>query len=326
MGDTEVMVRRVPIAADREPAVLRAWESAVVRPIEEAARAEAADRMRLSSAVRPDRRRAGVDSAAGAERDLADLVDRASRHLADHRKAIPELLRDAELDAERKLGELAPTFRTDVAQRLRPRRQAAREPASRLDLGPGRSVFPPPFELAPRGPNHGTPVVARADADTGELTVGAPADKNSHGLRVATAAIGLCVKPNREGTIVAGTFARYAGSWSVAGFNLSAHTEARLTLTAVADPDGRVVSQQVKTLWSRTTKSDFHLDDPDGWLLTPDPDFQVRFMADPGQRYIVFLSATVSGDQSGEPDGFAGSSFAAELTLKALWFDVELRT
>jgi hypothetical protein len=50
-------------------------------------------------------------------------------------------------------------------------------------------------------------------------------------------------------------------------------------------------------LFARATKSDNPWDDQDG-IAWP-PGFEVEFLADQGQIYKVYISATISGDQSG---------------------------
>lgn len=317
---TETALQRVAVDEVDLEAVRRAWASAVPVPspaegaVAHPGDVEDVDLERLRGESGPD---------------PADFTEGAAGRLTRLRDRLPELLRDADESAASRLAEVARAHHTHLAQVRIPRAPVSRAPVQRLDLGPGKAVFPPPYDVAEDTPKHGRPVSTAVDADLGTLTVSAPHDRESHGLRIASASIGLCLKPNREGTLVVGPFARYAGDWSMWAAHLSAHTEARLTLTAVTDPQGDEVDRRDRELWNMTTKSDLHYDSPDDWLMTPDPDFQLRFPVDPGQRYVVLLGATVSGDQSGPspmPFTVSGSYFNAEVTLKTLWFEVELRS
>jgi hypothetical protein len=153
-----------------------------------------------------------------------------------------------------------------------------------------------------------------------------PDDSDAHGLRVATASLVIIFQPSIIGTLSVRPYTKYAYSWLVAGLHLSAHSEGSLTITAVRENDGQVQDSRTVLLWSRTTESDVHSESTDG-VAWP-PDFQVNFLAEPGRRYLVSITATVSGDQSGDQSILAFPSwsvFSGCLSASVPWLVAELR-
>jgi hypothetical protein len=145
-------------------------------------------------------------------------------------------------------------------------------------------------------------------------------------LRSATASLVIIFQPSIIGTLSVRPYTKYAYSWLVAGLHLSAHSEGSLTITAVRENDGQVQDSRTVLLWSRTTESDVHSESTDG-VAWP-PDFQVNFLAEPGRRYLVSITATVSGDQSGDQSILAFPSwsvFSGCLSASVPWLVAELR-
>jgi hypothetical protein len=193
-------------------------------------------------------------------------------------------------------------------------------------LPPGLHIFGPPFDLDRPGPTAGAPAESHASRDTVELFVCVPDDSDAHGLRVATASLVIIFQPSIIGTLSVRPYTKYAYSWLVAGLHLSAHSEGSLTITAVRENDGQVQDSRTVLLWSRTTESDVHSESTDG-VAWP-PDFQVNFLAEPGRRYLVSITATVSGDQSGDQSILAFPSwsvFSGCLSASVPWLVAELR-
>jgi hypothetical protein len=196
-----------------------------------------------------------------------------------------------------------------------------------FDLKPGLHVFAKPYDLDRPGPTEGSPAQASAHRDTGEFSVSLPYDVDSHGFRAASASITVAFAVSQVGTLSVRPLCQYAFSWLVAGLHLSAHTEGRLFATAIRDDDGKVMAHRDITFWSRTTESDVHSEESDGYA--PAWDLEVNFLAEPGRKFLVAIGATVSGDQSGDQSILffpSWSMFCASLTGKLLWLVAELRS
>ncbi|HTS20364.1 MAG TPA: hypothetical protein VMN79_01025 [Casimicrobiaceae bacterium] len=199
-------------------------------------------------------------------------------------------------------------------------------PSWSLDLSPGLHVFTPPFDLDRPGPTSGSPTKATADRDTGEIFVNCSYDSDAHGYRAASASIVIIFQPSVIGTLSVRPYTKYADTWTVAGLHLSAHSEGHLTITASRDDNGQVLDSRDITLWNQTTESDVNSGDDDG-VAWP-PDFQVNFLAEPGRNYLVAITASVSGDQSGDQSiGFfpSWSLFDGCISASVPWLVAELR-
>jgi hypothetical protein len=195
-----------------------------------------------------------------------------------------------------------------------------------FDLKPGLHVFARPYDLDRPGPTAGSPAQASARRDTGEFSVNLAYDVDSHGFRAASASIVVVFEVSQVGTLSVRPVCEYAFGWLVAGLHLSAHTEGRLFTTAIRDDDGKVMAHRDVTLWSRTTESDVHSEESDGYA--PVWDLEVNFLAEPGRKFLVSMGATVSGDQSGDQSILffpSWSMFCGSLSGKLLWFVAELR-
>src|SRR5690242_4742493 len=169
-----------------------------------------------------------------------------------------------------------------------------------LNLQPGLHVFSPPYDLDRPGPTSGSPTKATADRETGEVFASASEDGNAHGFRAASASVVIIFQPSVIGTLSVRPYCKYADSWMVAGLHLSAHSEGHLTITASRDDDG--------VAWP--------------------PDFQVNFLAEPGRNYLVAITASVSGDQSGDQSigPFPSwSVFSGCISASVPWLVAELR-
>jgi len=199
-------------------------------------------------------------------------------------------------------------------------------PSWSLDLAPGLHVFTPPFDLDRPGPTSGSPTEAKADRDTGEAFVNVPYDSDAHGYRAASATIVIIFQPSVIGTLSVRPYTKYADSWGVAGLHLSAHSEGHLTISVARDDNGQVLDSRDIVLWNQTTESDDNSGDDDG-VAWP-PDFQVNFLAQPNVNYLVAITASVSGDQSGDQSigPFPSwSMFWGCVSLSVPWLVAELR-
>jgi len=195
-----------------------------------------------------------------------------------------------------------------------------------LNLQPGLHVFSPPYDLDRPGPTSGSPTKATADRETGEVFASASEDGNAHGFRAASASVVIIFQPSVIGTLSVRPYCKYADSWMVAGLHLSAHSEGHLTITASRDDNGQVLDSRGVVLWDQTTESDVNSGDDDG-VAWP-PDFQVNFLAEPGRNYLVAITASVSGDQSGDQSigPFPSwSVFSGCISASVPWLVAELR-
>ena len=190
----------------------------------------------------------------------------------------------------------------------------------------GLNFFGPPFDLDRPGPSAGSPVELHASRDTGQIFVNVPYEADAHGFRAASASLVLIFEPSIIGTLSVRPYTQYAYSWLVAGLHLSAHSEGSLIITAVREIDGQVQDSRTVSLWNRTTESDVDSESSDGTVWPPD--FQVNFLAEPGRRYLVSITATVSGDQSGDQSIIffpSWSEFTGCLSVKVPFLVAELR-
>jgi len=200
-------------------------------------------------------------------------------------------------------------------------------PETSFNLTPGLHVFAPPFDLGRPEPTAGSPVNSGANRNTGELFVNVPYDSDAHGLRAAAASISIIFQPSTTGTLSIRPCAKYAHSWLVAGLHRSAHTQGQLVITASRADDGQVLDNRSVTLWDMTTKSDVHSGDDQG-VAWP-PDCQVNFLAESGHNYLASMTATVSGDQSGDKSILffpSWSMFCGCISASVPWLVAELRT
>jgi hypothetical protein len=189
-----------------------------------------------------------------------------------------------------------------------------------FDLKPGISVFGPPYDVPRPYPTQGQPVASSADAQTGELEVSAPFNRDADGARAASASIGIALEPSRVGTISVRPCTRYDWDGDAFGYLLSAHTEGHLTLAAIKEGEDRVLDYRDITLWNA---NDRYVQN-DAGIAWP-PDFNVQFVAEPGHVYTVFVGATVSGDQSGEYTvGY--SQFTGKIHVWLPFITAELRS
>jgi hypothetical protein len=79
-------------------------------------------------------------------------------------------------------------------------------------------------------------------------------------------------------------------------------------------------------LWSRTTDMDDIFESSDGTVYPPE--FQVAFLADPAEKYLVSITATVSGDQSGSRPVIFFNSFSfffGSISVRVPYLAAELR-
>lgn len=199
-------------------------------------------------------------------------------------------------------------------------------PFTSFALTPGVHAFSPPYDLARQGPNKGSPTVSTSDRNKGEIFVCVPFDNESHGSRIAAGSLVIIFASTVLGTISVRPLVQYAYNWDVAGLHLSAHSEGRLTITAIRDRDGRVEDTRSVLMWSRTTESDHHFDSSDGTVYPPE--FHVEFLADPAEIYLVSITAIVSGDQSGKQPILAFPSwsfFAGSISASVPYLAAELR-
>ncbi len=175
-------------------------------------------------------------------------------------------------------------------------------------------------------PTSGAPVDSHAYSDLGALSVKAPDNDDSQGARAASAAIGIVLEPSQPGIISVRPFINYSYLWWITGAFLSAHSEGHITVTTVTEADGNVLDHRDLMLWSQTTKSDGYGDSADG-IAWP-PNVEVKFVADPGTRYVAFIGAAVSGDQSGVRGVLvfpSWSKFSANVDLTIPWIVADLK-
>ena len=199
-------------------------------------------------------------------------------------------------------------------------------PSFSLDLTPGLHVFSPPYDLDRPGPQTGSPTDSKADRDTGDIFANCPFDSNANGFRAASASVIIIFQPSVIGTLSVRPYTKYAQSWSVDGEYLSAHSEGHLTISASRDDNGQVVDSRDIPLFDQTTESDDNSGDDDG-VAWP-PDFQVNFLAKPGINYLVAITASVSGDQSGVKGVGpfpSWSMFSGCISASVPWLVAELR-
>jgi hypothetical protein len=199
-------------------------------------------------------------------------------------------------------------------------------PSWSLDLTPGLHVFSPPYDLDRPGPKTGSPTSSSADRNTGDFFASCDFDSNAHGFRAASASVIIIFQPSVIGTLSVRPYTKYAQSWAVDGEYLSAHSEGHLTISASRDDNGQVLDSRDITLFNQTTESDDNSGDDDG-VAWP-PDFQVNFLAQPGINYLVALTASVSGDQSGVKGVGpfpSWSMFSGCISASVPWLVAELR-
>jgi hypothetical protein len=199
-------------------------------------------------------------------------------------------------------------------------------PSFSLDLTPGLHVFSPPYDLDRPGPQAGSPTDSKADRDTGDIFANCAFDSNAQDFRAASASVIIIFQPSVIGTLSVRPYTQYAQSWSVDGEYLSAHSEGHLTISASRDDNGQVLDSRDILLFNQTTESDDNSGDDDG-VAWP-PDFQVNFLAKPGINYLVAITASVSGDQSGVKGVGpfpSWSMFSGCISASVPWLVAELR-
>jgi hypothetical protein len=194
-----------------------------------------------------------------------------------------------------------------------------------LHLRPGVSIFTPPYDLERSGPKYGLDSEAEASADRGTLHVEAPFLVDTPGARGASATISIALEASRKGTLLVRPFTTYHRLWVLFGYLLSAHAEGRLTLTAVNHMTGNVEDAREYPLFDWTTQTGWPKDDSHG-VAWP-PSFEVRVLVEPKVRYVFSITASVAGDQSGDPPfpAVGASIFAASLDVSVPWITAELR-
>ncbi|HUH91544.1 MAG TPA: hypothetical protein VL742_00160 [Casimicrobiaceae bacterium] len=199
-------------------------------------------------------------------------------------------------------------------------------PSWSLDLRPGLHVFTPPSTWTVRGPRPDRRPKPKPTATPERRSSTCRTDSNAHGFRAASASIVIIFQPSVIGTLSVRPYTKYADSWGVAGLHLSAHSEGHLTLSVARDDNGQVLDSRDILLWNQTTESDVNSGDDDG-VAWP-PDFQVNFLAQPNINCLVAITASVSGDQSGDQSigPFPSwSMFWGSVLLSVPWLVAELR-
>lgn len=271
---------------------------------------EAVDAVTFGAAAERERR-------AGEERELAFAAAAPLRKVIEQDEKAMVALRKLAAVRKARLKGRAPSVMTQTGGMF---------PQSTFNLTPGLHIFTPPYDLDRPGPTSGSPVASSADRNLGNAFVNVPYDSDAHGLRAASASLVVIFQPSITGTLSVRPYLKYACSWLVAGLHLSAHSYGELAITAARAGDGAVLDHRNVVLWDHTTESDVDSGDDEG-VAWP-PDYQVNFLAEPGQNYLVSMSATVSGDQSGDKSILffpSWSMFTGCISMSALWVVAELR-
>jgi hypothetical protein len=138
-----------------------------------------------------------------------------------------------------------------------------------------------------------------------------------------SAAVGLGIDSIKGATVKVRPYVEYDFDYLVNGLGLSATSRGHVGFF-VEEKGGPVVSNtQEYAAWDQTSQT-LSIGGEAG-VLRP-PYAEVRFLAEAGRRYQIWIWATVSGDQSGRPGalGIVFSSMYGRIRLRVPFVTVQV--
>lgn len=166
------------------------------------------------------------------------------------------------------------------------------------NLDPGTNVFGIPYNGERQGPTKGPGTTAKANRNTGEMTVSVSYDEDFSGTRSAEASIQLALATSKSGIVSLRPYIQFDAFSLVQGQHLSAYSRGVIFLSAAKWFDPSTATGSEAVLFSHQTQSDLDYLTPNGAISSSDLSLNVPISA--GEPLIISIGARVTGNQSGE--------------------------
>ena len=165
-----------------------------------------------------------------------------------------------------------------------------------VSVGPGIYVFAPPYDHPQVGPDVGTAEEdSWVDVLAGKIHVAAYPKGKLDGAFSAVAGLGIDLKTSRDGTLEIRTYARISYYAQASGLIFDSHVQGDITTTVWdAAAQTHVAAPTDYQLFAMTNPSNWP-----GDITVSGDSLAVRFLARAGEVYQFWITASLSGDQSG---------------------------